>query len=150
IDIPVTPVSAVPTAKEAPAVSRRGLFLRRVLFTCIYWSAGLVLGGAAALTLYWQFCRLNLGYAVLSLPLHPVLSQDVARCSEVFVHEGDRVSPGQRLLRLEDDLLTRDLELSQFQCAAAKADFATARLRVEKERDKLNFYKKISHDKLAS
>jgi multidrug resistance efflux pump len=150
IDIPVTPISPVPTPREAPAHSRLALFVKRAVYSLIYWTIGLALGAGIIVALYWYFCRLDLDYAVVSLPLHPIISQDVARCQEVFVQEGAGVVAGQPLLRVEDDVLSRDLEMSQLQYDSAKTDLKTAEGRVQKEQEKQNFYQKITTDKVVA
>jgi multidrug resistance efflux pump len=150
IDIPVTPVSAIPTAKEAPRPSPIKLRVRRFVFTMIYLGLGLALGAVILLVLYFHFFRLDLEYSVVSLPLYPVISQDIGRCQELLVKEGDVVKQGQELFRVEDDTLTRDLEVAELQLAAAKIDLATAQGRVDKEREKNNLYLSISKDKLKS
>jgi hypothetical protein len=48
-----------------------------LIYSLLYYGAGAALGLAVLLTLYWYFFRLDLNYAVISLPLHPVISQDV-------------------------------------------------------------------------
>jgi multidrug resistance efflux pump len=149
IDIPVTPVSAVPTPREAPAPSRAALALRRLWYSAFYWAAGAALGTFILLALYFHFCRLDLEYSVVTLPLYPVISQDVARCQEVFAKEGEEVEAGQPLLRVEDDLLTRDLEVAEIQRAAAQVDVQTAAARVAREEEKLALYQKITTDKVT-
>jgi multidrug resistance efflux pump len=149
IDIPVTPVSAVPTTREAPAPGRAALALRRLYYSAFYGAAGVALGTVILLALYFHFCRLDLEYSVVTLPLYPVISQDVARCQEVFVKEGDEVQAGQPLLRVEDDLLTRDLEVAEIQRAAAQVDVETAAARVAREEEKLALYRNITTDKVT-
>jgi multidrug resistance efflux pump len=150
IDIPVTPISPVPTPKEAPTPGRFGQLVRRVLYSLLYGAVGVGLGLAVIVTIYWYFFRLDLDYAVVTQPLSPVLSQDLARCKEVLVEEGATVSANQPLLRLEDDVLTREMETNQILLRTAKADLALAEARVEKEKEKLAMYKRITQDKLTS
>ncbi len=150
IDIPVTPVSAIPTAREARRPSRIWLALRRTFFTSLYLALGLGLGAVIVMVLYFHFFRLDLEYSVVSLPLYPVISQDVGRCQELHVKEGETVKQGQKLFRVEDDTLTRDLEVAELQLAGAKIDLDTAQARVDKEREKLALYLNISKDKLQS
>src|SRR5262249_41396875 len=121
---------------------------RRTFFTLFYWTIGIALGLVIALTLYWYFCRLDLDYSVVSLPLYPVISQDVARCKEMHVKEGDAVRLGQPLFRLEDDVLTRDVEVAEDQFAVAKVDLQTAEGRVQKEKERLALYKGITQSRL--
>src|SRR5262249_38805848 len=116
----------------------------------IYLTLGLAVGTIILLVLYFHFFRLDLEYSVVSLPLYPVISQDVGRCQEVFVKEGDTVKQGQELFRVEDDVITRDLEVAELQLAAAKIDLDTAQGRVDKEREKNALYSNISNDKLNS
>src|SRR5262249_34513473 len=138
------------TAKEARPPSRMALALRRTFFTSLYVSVGLGLGAVIAMVLYFHFFRLDLEYCVVSPPLYPVISQDVGRCQELHVKEGDIVKQGQMLFRVEDDMLTRDLETAELQLSAAKIDLDTAQARVDKEREKLALYSNISQDKLRS
>ncbi len=149
IDIPVTPVSAVPTPREAPAPSRAAVAWRRLGYSVFYWTAGAVLSLVILLVLYFHFCRLDLEYSVVTLPLYPVIAQDVARCQELFVQEGDEIEAGQRLFRVEDDVLTRDLEVAEIQRAAARLDVQTATARVTKEEEKMDLYKRITEDKIT-
>jgi multidrug resistance efflux pump len=147
IDIPVTATAAVPTEREAPRPGRLRLALRRLFFTLFYWALGLGLAAVVGVTLYWHFFRLDLEYSVVSLPLYPVISQDVARCQEVYVKEGDAVRAGQPLFRVEDDVLTRDLELAEVQFAATKVDLETAEARVKKEREQVARYQGLTEAK---
>lgn len=146
----VTPVSMVPTARESTPPNPRNQFLRRAWMSAIYWGAGLALGAMIVTVMYFHFFRLDLEYSVVSLPLYPVVSQDVGRCAELLVREGDVVKAGQPLLRLEDDVLTRDLELAELQLASSKSDLATGESRVAKEQEKLALYEHITKAKLAS
>jgi multidrug resistance efflux pump len=150
VEMPVTPISLVPTPDEAPSPSRGQVLVRRFIYSLLYYGAGAALGLAVLLTLYWYFFRLDLNYAVISLPLHPVISQDVARCEAVLVTEGASVEADQPLLQLEDDLLRREYETSQLLLATAKEDLRTAKARVETERKRLAFYQKASQEKLLS
>ena len=150
IDIPVTPVSAVPTPKEAPPPRRAGVWLRRAFWSLVCWMIGLALGAVILLLLYFHFFRLDLEYSVVTLPLYPVISQDVARCKELYVKEGDVVKSGDKLLEVEDDLLTRDLEVARLQRDTAEVDYKTAKDRVEKESEKLDLHKTITKEKLES
>jgi multidrug resistance efflux pump len=150
IDIPVTPVSPVPTAKEAPPPRRTGVWLRRAFWSLFCWTIGLALGAVILLLLYFRFFRLDLEYSVVTLPLYPVISQDVARCKELYVKEGDVVKSGDKLLDVDEDMLTRDLEEARLQRDAAEVDCKTAKDRVEKERQTFDVYRTITTDKLES
>jgi multidrug resistance efflux pump len=150
VEMPVTPISLVPTPDEAPPPPGGLVLVRRFVYSLLYYGAGAALGLGLLLTLYWYFFRLDLNYAVISLPLHPVISQDVARCEQVFVTEGALVLADQPLLQLEDDLLRREYETSQLLLATAKEDLHTANARVDTERKRLAFYKKASQEKLVS
>ena len=66
--------------------SRVGLLLRRVFWSLVYWTVGLAVGAVAAVVLYFHFFRLDLEYSVVTLPLYPVISQDVARCTPRLMH----------------------------------------------------------------
>src|SRR5437764_1131463 len=54
---------------------------------------------------------------------------------------------GQSLFRVEDDVLTRDLELAGVQLAATKVDLDTAEARVRKEREKVARYRGLTEAK---
>lgn len=146
----VTPVSQVPTPRESPPPSPKKVVARRILMSATYWAAGIVLGSAIVVVMYFHFFRLDLEYSVVSQPLYPVVSQDVGRCADLLVREGDMVKAGQPLIRLEDDVLTRDMELAELQLASSKSDLATAESRIAKEKDKLALYEHITKAKLAS
>lgn len=148
IDIPVSPTQAIPTSQEAPRINRFVQAGRRTIFTLLYWSLGFMLGLTIAVMLYWYFFRLDLEYSIVSQPLYPVISQDVARCVEVHVKEGDSVHAGQALFRVADDVLSRDLELAEIQLATAKVDLQTAQARVQKEKALLTIYPEITEAKL--
>jgi multidrug resistance efflux pump len=150
VEIPVTPISPVPTPSEAPSLSRRGQFLRRFIYSCVYCVLGLAIGLSIVLTLYWAFCRLDLDYGVVTLPLYPVISQDVASCKTVFVEEGAQVQAGQPLLELEDDLLTRDLLAAEILADTARVDVRTTETRMPAETEKLAYYQKIAADQLTA
>lgn len=146
----VTPVSTLPTALESPPPDPRRQFLRRVWGSLLYWAAGLALGAVMVTVLYFHFFRLDLEYSVVSLPISSVVSQDLGRCEEVLVREGDAVRKGQALVVMDDDVLSRDLEIAELRLAAARADLTAAESRIGKEKEKLKLYERITRAKLAS
>jgi multidrug efflux pump subunit AcrA (membrane-fusion protein) len=148
IDIPVSPTQAVPTPREAPPVNTLVQTCRRAIYSLLYWCLGIMLGLTIATILYWYFCRLDLEYSIVSLPLYPVISQDVARTEEMHVKEGDSVHSGQALFRVADDVLSRDVELAEIQHATAKVDLQTAQGRVQKEKELLTLYPEVIAAKL--
>jgi multidrug resistance efflux pump len=148
IGSPVTSTPVVPSAREAPTPSNRARLWRRAVYSIVYWLAGLVLSAMILLMLYWYFFRLDLEYSVVSLPLYPIVSQDVARCQEIYVKEGDKVRAGQSLMKVVDDSLSKDLETAQLLFATAAMDVRTAEARVKAETDLLNLYPEIAQAKL--
>jgi len=148
IGTPVTPTPVVPSAREAPPPSNRANVWRRAVYSVVYWLAGFALAAMISLMLYWYFFRLDLEYSVVSLPLYPILSQDIARCQELYVKEGDRVRAGQSLMKVADDALSKDLETAQLQFATATMDVRTAEARVKAESELLKLYPEITQAKL--
>ncbi len=144
VECPATPTTAVPTDREAPPRGRLGVALRRLFFTLFYLVLGMTLATVIGVALFWHFFRIELEYSVVSLPLYPVISQDVARCQELYVKEGDTVRAGQPLFLVEDDVLTRDLELAEVQFATTKVDLETAEGRVQKEKEKVARYQGLT------
>ncbi|MEW5850737.1 MAG: HlyD family efflux transporter periplasmic adaptor subunit [Myxococcota bacterium] len=150
MDIPVTPVSTSPKAHEAAPLPPARLKIKRVVYSVFYILSGTALGLYLLLMLYWHTFRLDVDHAVITVPLHPVISQDLGRVREVMVHEGDAVTTGQPLLRIEDDVLTQELNTARLNLDRARAELRTAGLRLRNEEQKLKVYKDISRNKLAA
>lgn len=150
IDTPVKPVPITPDEKVAESVPLRRQNIRRAAFSILYLSAGGILGLFLLLTLYSHFFRLDVDSAVITKRLEQVVSRDLGVVKEILVTEGMKVARGQVLLRIEDDMLARELSACRKDLDDAKLTFASYETRRGQEEDRLAAYRKIAAEKLTS
>jgi multidrug resistance efflux pump len=146
--IKMTPISIVPTAGEAAPIPSRRLRRRRIFYSILYFSSGAVLTGMVMTLLYSHFFRAKIDYAVVTMPLEPIVAQDVSRVVKVFVPEGQTVTQGAPIFRVEDDQLMREQQAAELFVAKAKANLRIAQLRVEEETKKVSLYRTMTKSKL--
>ncbi len=150
IDTPVKPVPLTPDDKVAESVPLHRQSLRRAVFSILYIVAGVLLGIFLVLTLYSHFFRVDVESAVVTRTIEQVVSKDLGVVQEILVTEGQHVSQGQVLLRLQDDQLARELEICHQELEDARLGLATSQERGRREEDRLAAYSRIAAEKLNS
>lgn len=147
IDRPVTMVPGVP--KPEPTAEKKRRF-QQLAIAGGYVVVGLLVGGYLLLTLLGFILRLDIQTAVIGTPLEQIVSQDLGSIAESYVQVGTAIRAGQPLLRLRNELVTRDVQLARQELDKSRIDLQEIESKREQELKKLRAYEVISQDQLDS
>ncbi len=149
IDVPVTPVSTEPDPnpeREMPSWRRP---MRTLFFSAFYIVVGFFVFSYVGLMLYANFYRLEVQSAVISAPIETVRAQFDGRISWTAFRPGDPVRKGDIILRVEDNLLEKTIDLARVEIGEREARLAYLRQRHAEEQRRMESLANIERKNVA-
>jgi multidrug resistance efflux pump len=146
IDRPVTPVRTSSHADSRRTETKRKA--RRVTIAVLYVAAGLLLSALILKSLAGAIFLLRIDTAVVSTALDQIVSQDVGKLVEVFVQTGAPVRTDEPLVRVESDMVMRDVQTAREELDGARIALQAIQDRRRQASERLEAYQTISRDQL--
>ena len=145
IDRPVTKVALLEPVNSAAQNKRTW---RRAAISILYLLLGLGLVAFALRAIAQTWMNVNVETAVIAMPLEQVVSIDAGTIRDLNVIPGADVKAGQVLLKVDSEVVSRNLDVARQELKSAEADMAEAHLLVEQEKKRMATYRVIGSNQL--
>ncbi len=146
IDRPVTRTVIDPPREPVWAEQKRTG--RRIAIAMFYITLAIGLACAASFVALQHVTILPLDSAATVVPQSAITTGEAGKIAEIYVNEGDRVSAGQPLFRIDSESAAKEIETMRSAVHTAEIELAQAVSRRDGEENKRRMYESISRDQL--
>jgi len=150
MDLPVTPPAPKPPPKAGSENGKNTQTVRSLFIGASYLMVGLIVAVGFYYTLYTNVFLVTSDQAFVYTPSVDVIVPEGGEVSAVYVSEGEQVSEGDPLLRLNSQRLNHLLSEAQFEIRAALNERRRLEASIKSEQETLATYRHIASDQVTA
>ncbi|WP_455222927.1 HlyD family efflux transporter periplasmic adaptor subunit [Kaarinaea lacus] len=150
MDLPVTPPAPKPPPKTSNGNGKNTQAARSLFIGFGYLTVGFVVAISLYYTLYTNVFLVTSDQAFVYTPSVDVIVPEGGEVSAVYVREGDQVSEGEPLLKLNSQRLDHLLSEAQFEVRSALNERRRLEASIKSEQETLTTYRQIASDQVAA